>query len=142
MTTDDTFRNLAFHHVCFALAATNRQISFEHPERSTEAYFNRARRLLGNPLDTVRFTLSDVGVLALMGFYLIEMNRRDAAYMYVSMAIHIAMIHGAFSAPCTESQKRTYWTLYTLDRWLSVLMGRPPTIADEAMRIPLPCDVE
>ncbi|KAL6704439.1 hypothetical protein ACN47E_008183 [Coniothyrium glycines] len=142
MTTDDTFRNLAFYHVCFALAATNRQPSFEYPERSTEAFFNRARRLLGNPLDSVLFTLDDVGVLALMGFYLIEMNRRDAAYMYVSVAIHIAIIHGAFNSQCSEAKKRIYWTLYILDRWLSILMGRPPTIADEIMRIPLPCDVE
>jgi hypothetical protein len=28
-----------------------------------------------------------------------------------------------------------------LDRWLSVLMGRPPTLLDEAIRLPLPSDV-
>lgn len=53
-------------------------------QHTGEAYFKRARKLLGNPLDTVRFTLSDVPVLTLMGFYLIELNRRDAAYVYVS----------------------------------------------------------
>jgi hypothetical protein len=75
-----------------------------------------------------------------MGFYLIELNRRDAAYVYVSLAIHIAIIHGAFRACNDESSKRTFWTLYVLDRWLSVLMGRPPTLLDEAIRLPLPCD--
>ncbi|KAL6165535.1 hypothetical protein ACJQWK_08757 [Exserohilum turcicum] len=141
MTTDDTHRYLAFYHVCFALAT-----SIGHPmlrksdQHAGEAYFKRARKLLGNPLDTVRFTLSDVPVLTLMGFYLIELNRRDAAYVYVSLAIHIAMIHGAFRSCTDEAHKRVFWTLYILDRWLSVLMGRPPTIADEAIRIPLPCD--
>ncbi|KAJ5065384.1 hypothetical protein J3E72DRAFT_236009 [Bipolaris maydis] len=141
MTTDDTHRYLAFYHVCFALA-----VSIGHPlfrksdQHAGEAYFKRARKLLGNPLDTVRFTLSDVPVLTLMGFYLIELNRRDAAYVYVSLAVHIAMIHGAFRSCKDEQNKRIFWTLYILDRWLAVLMGRPPTIADEAIRIPLPCD--
>jgi hypothetical protein len=87
MTTDDTHRSLAFYHVCFALAT-----SIGHPalrrsdQHAGEAYFKRARKLIGNPLDTVRFTLDDVPVLTLMGFYLIELNRRDAAYVYVSRA--------------------------------------------------------
>ena len=90
MTTDDTHRYLAFYHVCFALAT-----SIGHPmlrksdQHAGEAYFKRARKLLGNPLDTVRFTLSDVPVLTLMGFYLIELNRRDAAYVYVSNLLAI-----------------------------------------------------
>lgn len=141
VTTDDTFRHLAFHHVCFALASSIGHTSFQHSRLHTgEAYFKRARKLLGNPLDTVRFTLSDVPVLALMGFYLIELNRRDAAYMYVSLAVHIAIIHGAFRSCVDEASKRSFWTLYILDRWLSVLMGRPPAIADEAIRLSLPVE--
>jgi hypothetical protein len=31
-----------------------------------------------------------------------------------------------------------FWTLYILDRWISVLMGRPPSISDESIRLPLP----
>ncbi|KAF2029493.1 hypothetical protein EK21DRAFT_67578 [Setomelanomma holmii] len=140
MTTDDSFRYLAFYHVCFALAASVG--SFRHSEHHTcEHYFKRARVLIGNPLDTVRFTLTDVPVLSLMAFYLIEINRRDAAYMYVGLAIRIAVIHGAFKSCDDEASKRRFWTLYILDRWLSVLMGRPPTIADEAIRLPLPYDV-
>jgi hypothetical protein len=101
----------------------------------------RARVLIGNPLDTVLFTPGDVPVLALMAFYLIEVNRRDAAYMYVGLAIRIAVIHGLCNTAVDEASKRSFWTLYILDRWLSVLMGRPPTIADEAIKLPLPSDV-
>lgn len=53
----------------------------------------------------------------------------------------IAIIHGAFRACADEESRRSIWTLYVLDRWLSVLMGRPPTIADEAIRLALPKDV-
>ena len=85
MTTEDSFRYLAFYHVAFALATCLVHSAFRRSDQHTgEAYFNRARKLLGNPLDIVRFTLSDVAVLTLMGFYLIELNRRDAAYIHVS----------------------------------------------------------
>jgi hypothetical protein len=88
MTTDDSFRYLAYFHVCFALASSIGHTSLRFSEQhSGEAYFKRARVLIGNPLDFVRFTLGDVPVLALMAFYLIEINRRDAAYMYVGLAI-------------------------------------------------------
>ncbi|KAF2686284.1 hypothetical protein K458DRAFT_210405 [Lentithecium fluviatile CBS 122367] len=137
----DSYRYLAFHHVCFALASQIATPTLQHEEDPGNAYFKRARMLIGNPLDTVRFTLRDVPVLALMGFYLIELNRRDAAYLYVSLAIHIAITHGAFRHYVDEGSKRIFWTLYVLDRWLSCLMGRPPTLIEEAIRLPLPADV-
>jgi hypothetical protein len=141
LTTEDQNRHLAFYHVCFALSVSIGHTSLQLPEHQYgDAYFKRARMLLGNPLDTVRFTLSDVPALSLMGFYLIEVNRRDAAYMYVSLAVHIAIIHGSFRHAADEASKRTSWTLYIMDRWISMLMGRPPIIPDEAIRLPLPAD--
>lgn len=134
-------------------------ISFRNPtpEDGDSHYFKRALLLLGNPL-VETFTLNDVPVLAMMAFYLIEVNRRDAAYskhvrtikhrhgittaVYVSLAVHIAMIHGAFRKSSDESSKRKFWTLYILDRWLSVLMGRPPCIPDEAVCLDMPADFE
>ncbi|KAL5119392.1 hypothetical protein ACEQ8H_002661 [Pleosporales sp. CAS-2024a] len=142
VTTDESYRYLAFHHVCFALASSIGHKSYRHSEQHTgEAYFKRARVLLGNPLDFVRSTLDDVPVLTLMAFYLIEINRRDAAYIYLGIAVRIALIHGTFEYCATEAFKRIMWTVYILDRWLSVLMGRPPTIAEEAIRLALPVHV-
>lgn len=139
LTTDDHRRHLAFYHVCFALSVSIGHTSLQLSEHQYgDAFFKRARMLLGNPLDTVRFTLSDVPALSLMGYYLIEVNRRDAAYMYVSLAVHIAIIHGSFMHSADEASKRTFWTLYIMDRWISMLMGRPPVIPDEAIRLPLP----
>jgi hypothetical protein len=86
--TEDSFRYLAFHNICFALASCVDHTSFRHSEQHTEeAYFKRARVLIGNPLDTVRFTAHDIPVLSLMAFYLIEINRRDAAYMYLGLGV-------------------------------------------------------
>ncbi|KAJ4355863.1 uncharacterized protein N0V89_003884 [Didymosphaeria variabile] len=137
----DRYRYLAFNHVSFALAAQILNQSLHQGEiHAGDAYFKRARILLGNPLDTVRFSLRDVPVLALMALYLIEINRRDAAYVYTSLAMHIAVTHGAARHCADEASKRVFWTVYVLDRWLSCLMGRPPTLADEAIRLPLPID--
>jgi hypothetical protein len=94
ITTDDRYRSLAFYHVCFALASSiaspTDSASFGQPEQQDcvgVAYFKRARMLIGNPLDNVRFTLDDVSVFSLMAFYLIEINRRDAAYVYLGLAV-------------------------------------------------------
>lgn len=139
LTTMDTNRHLAFYHVCFALSVSIGHTSLQSPDfQSAEAYFKRARMLLGNPMDTVRFTLTDVPALSLMAYYLIEVNRRDAAYMYVGIAAQIAAMHGSFRQAIDEPSKRVFWTLYILDRWISMLMGRPSIIADEAIRLPLP----
>ncbi|KAH7161604.1 hypothetical protein EDB81DRAFT_785116 [Dactylonectria macrodidyma] len=136
-------RHLAFYHTAFAVVSQALKTPAQRPAlppNVSEYYFSRACLLLGNPLDITRFTINDVATLALMGFYLIEMNRRDAAYMCVSNAMHISIMHGTHRGWVDESGTRIFWTLYVLDRWLSCLMGRPPTIMDDAIRLPLPCD--
>ncbi|KAF4986216.1 hypothetical protein FDECE_16064 [Fusarium decemcellulare] len=136
-------RHLAFYNTAFAIvsqanATPPRDITVD--SNLSEFYFSRARLLMGNPLDITRFATNEVAALTLMGFYLIEMNRRDAAYLCVSNAMHISIMHGAHRGWVDESGKRVFWTLYILDRYLSCLMGRPPTIMDDAIRLPLPCD--
>ncbi|KAF5600319.1 transcriptional regulatory [Fusarium pseudoanthophilum] len=107
-------RHLAFYQTAFAVVSQAmimppQDISID-PHLS-ENYFSRARMLLGNPLDITRFTPNEVSVLTLMGFYLIEMNRRDAAYICVSNAMHISIMHGAHRGWLDESGKRVFWTL-------------------------------
>ncbi|OBS21157.1 hypothetical protein FPOA_07495 [Fusarium poae] len=136
-------RPLALYQTAFAVVS---QATIMPPQdisidsHLSESYFSRARMLLGNPLDITRFTPNEVAALTLMGFYLIEMNRRDAAYMCVSSAMHISIMHGSHRGWLDESGKRVFWTLYVLDRYLSCLMGRPPTIMDDAIRLEPPCD--
>lgn len=117
--TDVRFlRRLALFHAAFAL---NSQL--EMPTKTTntdeigEVHFARAKKLLGNPLDTTNSTVTDIPVLTLMALYLVEMNRRDAAYMYVSWGIHLAVMHGVHIGGWVDEQgRRAFWTLYILDR--------------------------
>ncbi|KIW94579.1 uncharacterized protein Z519_04555 [Cladophialophora bantiana CBS 173.52] len=104
-----------------------------------QTFFARAKSLVGNPLDDS--TINDATVLALLGFYLLNSNRRDAAYIYVSVAMHILIVHGVHRAWMVDERgKRLFWTVYVLDRWLSCLMGRPALISDDAIKLDLPRD--
>ncbi|KAK3315747.1 fungal-specific transcription factor domain-containing protein [Apodospora peruviana] len=131
-TKTATTRQLAMYHMGFAFASLI-------GGQPSEQFFSRARRLLGNPLDITLYTLDDVPALALMTLYLVENNRRDAAYMCISNAVHVSIMHGIHRSPAfSEERRRTFWTVYILDRWLSCLMGRPPTIPDDAITLPMP----
>ncbi len=82
-----------------------------------EPYFMRARYWLGNPLDTTNYTPGDIPTLAMMSMYLIEINRRDTAYLYVSIGMHLAIMRGVHRGlGVDEHGKRAFWTLYVLDR--------------------------
>ncbi|KAG6034283.1 hypothetical protein E4U41_006599 [Claviceps citrina] len=134
------YRHLAFYHAALAIAcqSTTTQPPRLRPLSLSEPYYARAAMLLGNPLEIKRRTIGDVASLAMMSFYLVETNRLDAAYMYVTAAMHISIMLGAHRGWVDERGKRVFWSVYCLDRWLSCLTGRPPTIADEAIHLPLP----
>lgn len=136
-----SLRRLALFHAALAMTCQLEASSETNTQRG-EAFFARARWLLGNPLDTTMSTIFDLPILSLLSTYLVEANRRDAAYTYVSFGMHIAVAHGIHRGWVhSEQYLRSFWTLYILDRWLSILMGRPPTILDEAIKLPLPSDV-
>jgi hypothetical protein len=149
-STSDTdlneYRYLAFYHAALAVITRANTLSQEvQGSASTpslsEAYFARAAALVGNPLDITRCcTIGDVATLCLMSAYLIEMNRRDAAYMHVAAAMHICIMLGVHRGLVDERGKRVFWTVYIMDRWLSCLMGRPHIIMDDAIRVQLPAD--
>ncbi|KAK3402420.1 hypothetical protein B0T20DRAFT_345053 [Sordaria brevicollis] len=104
-----------------------------------EAHYAAARMLIGNPLDMTSYTIYNVAVLALMALYLVENNRRDAAYMAISNAMHLSVMHGIHrEGGVSELERRTFWTVYIIDRWLSCLMGRPPAVPHQAITLSLP----
>ena len=75
-----------------------------------------------------------------MALYLIEANCRDTAYMCVGVAVRICLMEGAHRIFVEEAGKRVFWSIFVLDRWLAMLMGRPSSLPDESIRLPLPTD--
>jgi hypothetical protein len=112
-------RELAFFHTAFAFAS---QLDLTAPNAKLdgqlgEVYISRARALLGNSLDLTTRTPSDIATLAMTGLFLAENNRRDAAYMHITTAMHLAIMHGVHRGwAVDEPGKRAFWTVYILDR--------------------------
>lgn len=112
-------RPLALPQAAFALA---RVLNLRDPGSAVdgklgEDHFARARALLGDVLDRTTYSISDISALALMAVYWLENNRRDAAYMAISNAMTISVMHGLHKgASGNEADVRTFWTVYVLDR--------------------------
>lgn len=112
-------------------------------QRSSAAFYSRAHATLGNPLDITVYSDWHISVLLVMALYLLEMNRRDAAWMTVSRAMHLAVMYGAHTTwSQDEGKKRNFWTLFLLDSWLSSWLGRPPLVPEGAIRVDLPQHVQ
>ncbi|KAJ3527303.1 hypothetical protein NM208_g10767 [Fusarium decemcellulare] len=89
-----------------------------------------------------------VEIFALFAIYLGNMNRKEEAYLYISTAMRLA-ISQKYHRVCgtrhlMQSEKvhlnRLWWTIYMQERRLAAATGNPPSIADEAINIPLPND--
>ncbi|CAN8105390.1 unnamed protein product [Discula destructiva] len=107
-------------------------------------YFTHALELLPDMHDEGSTLF--VETLALVGYFMQNLNRRDAAFLYVGMALRMAItlgLHQETSDPdldvaAKEHRRRVWWSVYSLDRIQSVKSGNPITINDEDIGIPLP----
>lgn len=87
-----------------------------------------------------------VGVLALIGYFMQNLNRRDAAFLYVGTALRMAIslaLHQEVPDPrldeaSKEQRRRIWWSVYSLDRILCVKSGNPLTIDDQDIDVSLP----
>ncbi|OLN97851.1 Proline utilization trans-activator 1, partial [Colletotrichum chlorophyti] len=121
-------------------------------------YFTHALNLL--PDTHEEGSILGVETLALIGYFMQNMNRRDAAFLYTGMALRMAIslglhhevgyspgpnaLQGQDANPATlddatrEHRRRVWWSVYSLDRILSVKSGNPITIQDEDIGVDLP----
>lgn len=91
-------------------------------------------------------TVLFVETLALVGFFMQNLNRRDAASLYIGCALRMAITLGLHQEPtiavideeAKEHRRRVWWSVYSLDRIHSVKSGNPITIHDEDIGVELP----
>lgn len=87
-----------------------------------------------------------VETLALVGFFMQNLNRRDAASLYIGSALRMAITLGLHQEPTVagideeakEHRRRVWWSVYSLDRIHCVKSGSPITIHDEDIGVELP----
>lgn len=128
------------------LYSVNQWIDFKGPPGFD--YFTHALQLLPDPHE--EGSILCVETLALIGYFMQNMNRRDAAFLYIGMALRMAISLGLHQEVSTRDQtpvlsdatrehrRRVWWSIYSLDRILSVKSGNPITILDEDIGVDLP----
>lgn len=107
-------------------------------------YFTHALELLPDVHE--EGSILFVETLALVGYFMQNLNRRDAAFLYVGMALRMAItlgLHQESSNPdledtTKEHRRRVWWSVYSLDRIHSVKSGNPITIHDEDIGVAFP----
>ncbi|KAK2052527.1 fungal-specific transcription factor [Colletotrichum caudatum] len=138
------------------LYSVNQWVGFRGPPGFE--YFTQALNLL--PDTHEEGSILCVETLALVGYFMQNMNRRDVAFLYVGMALRMAIslglhheigsgpaqnpLHGHEAKLATlddatrEHRRRVWWSVYSLDRIISVKSGNPITIQDEDIGVDPP----
>lgn len=107
-------------------------------------YFTHALELLPDMHDEGSTLF--VETLALVGYFMQNLNRRDAAWLYIGMALRMAITLGLHQEASNadlddaakEHRRRVWWSVYSLDRIHSVKSGNPITIYDEDIGVNFP----
>ena len=110
----------------------------KHPNQS-EIFFMTAKNLSNSLAGLEEACLWSIQVLTLMAFYMLTHSKRNTAYVYAGMAVRSAYALGihreetlVIFAPDERSSRRKLWrSLFVLDRFLAVSLGRPVAIAEE-----------
>ncbi|KAK4666393.1 hypothetical protein QC763_404290 [Podospora pseudopauciseta] len=132
-----TFAAFAFNSL-LGLAGKDSRVN----GRLGEDFYATSRHLLGDPWDFGTSTIKEAAVMGLLALYLVEINRRDNAHLWVKHAMHVCEVRGIHRGYTDdEAEVRTFWTLYIIDSWLSCLLGRTPSIPDDgiSLRPPREC---
>lgn len=124
------------------LYSVNQWIDYQGPPGFD--YFGRALELLPDMHE--EGSILFVETLALVGYFMQNLNRRDAAFLYVGMALRMAITLGLHQeTSCAdlddatrEHRRRVWWSVYSLDRIQSVKSGNPITIYDEDIGVSFP----
>lgn len=127
------------------LYSVNQWIDYQGPPGFE--YFSQALQLLPDAHE--EGSILGVETLTLIGYFMQNMNRHDAAFLYVGMALRMAISlglhqevagsHGAgLDEEAREHRRRVWWSVYSMDRILSIKSGNPITIHDEDIGVNLP----
>ncbi|KAF4333153.1 transcriptional activator acu-15 [Fusarium beomiforme] len=92
-------------------------------------------------------SIHQVSLLLVQCFYLLAVCKTDSCWTTLGQAVRIAQSIGlhmespyskSYSATELERRRRIWYSIYVLDRLLSLQLGRPPAIHDEDCSVALP----
>ncbi|KAF2461996.1 fungal-specific transcription factor domain-containing protein [Lineolata rhizophorae] len=138
-----------FHIVlaCGTLQTLDYSSGAETPKPDNEGirFLNITSRTLNTFADDL--TVDHIRVSMLLCVFIMEMNSRSAAWVWLGGAVRIAQDLGlhfeAGSSPTVEAEmrRRIWWTVYTYDRLLSLELGKPMLIDEDDCNVDYPSPV-
>lgn len=143
----------AILNLVFAIGAKYSHLvkaDWQADKRDHLVYQARARAFsLNESTFTSHADIPQIQSLGLLAFYWLSIGQVSRAWMIIGMALRAAYSLGlhvrnedpSASAVKRESLVRTWWSLYSLERTLSIITGRPSTIVDSHCSVPLPVPV-
>lgn len=108
------------------------------------AYFKHALDFLPNMYE--EGSILFVEVLSYVAYFMQTINRRDAAYLLIGVALRMAISLGLHQEVSDEDldresrqhRRRVWWSTYSMERLLCVTSGHPLSIQDEDIDVLLP----
>ncbi|PYI03199.1 fungal-specific transcription factor [Aspergillus sclerotiicarbonarius CBS 121057] len=113
--------------------ASNDHTSFSEEDVGVR-FYEQSIRLLPEIIELS--CLESVQACLLLGFYALPVDASGLGYIYVNLAVRLAMQNGmhrkchrdAFTPVMTETRNRVWWTVYSLERLISIFHGRPLSV--------------
>ncbi|KAH8122431.1 fungal-specific transcription factor domain-containing protein [Trichoderma asperelloides] len=102
------------------------------------------------PASNMERSLAQVSLLLARCFYLLVVCRTESCWTILGQAVRVAQSIGLHieseesdntkttHSPEIEKRRRVWYSIYVLDRLLSLQLGRPPAIHDDDFNVPLP----
>lgn len=102
------------------------------------------------PTSNMERSLGHVVLLLARCFYLLVVCKTESCWTVLGQAVRVAQSIGLHieneeidhikpgHSPETEKRRRVWYSIYVLDRLLSLQLGRPPAIHDDDFNVPLP----
>ncbi|CAK7238387.1 hypothetical protein SEUCBS140593_010634 [Sporothrix eucalyptigena] len=135
-------------HLIYAIGGRFLETTGESGRFFPEHHHTAALKLLDEILQL--HDLRSVQTLMLLAIHCLRAPQGPGAWTYVGLAMRIAIDLGlhrrnaAMRRPSlnNELKKRLFWSCYNLDRQVSITLGRPFTISDRDIDVPLPLEVD
>lgn len=116
-------------------------------ERDHLVYYTRARCTGFTPDSVLAHPdLQQIQIASLLAFYYLSIGQISRSWIIIGIALRYAYALGlhvrnedpATSSTAKEVRVRVWWALYSLERLVGVITGRPSAIVDEHCSVPLP----
>ncbi|KAJ9642774.1 hypothetical protein H2204_002422 [Knufia peltigerae] len=117
-----------------------------HDHEAGNVFYQHAAKLLPDILHLG--SLESVQACLLFGLYALPLDASGLAYVYLNMAIKLAMQNGmhrnipgnTFSATIMETRNRVWWTAYCTEKKIGIFHGRPLSVLPSDIDATLPRD--